>query len=36
MTGQNVLGFITLNESDDDSLGGRVVSWIAYWWKYKT
>ena len=29
MTGQNSLDFIPLNESADEKLGGRVVSWIS-------
>ena len=33
MTGQNPLDFITLNDSDYDRSGGRVFSWINYWWK---
>ena len=36
MTGQNPFEFITLNESADERSGGRVVSWINYWWKDKT
>ena len=33
INGQNPLDFITLNESADERLGGRVVIWIKYWWK---
>ena len=36
MPGQNPLEFITLNESADERSGGRVVSWINYWWKDST
>ena len=32
MTVQNPLDFIPLNESADERSGGRVVSWIKYWW----
>ena len=36
INGQNPLDFITLNESADERLGGRVVIWIKYWWKDRT
>ena len=36
MNGKNPLDFITLNESADERSGGRVVSWITYWWKDRT
>ena len=36
MNGQNPLDFIPMNESDDNRSGGRVVSCITYWWKYRT
>ena len=32
----NTLDFIPLNESADKRSGGRVVSWIDYWWKDRT
>ena len=36
MTGQNTLYFIPLNKSADERSGGRLVSWVNSWWKYKT
>ena len=36
MTRQNPSDFIPLNKSSDDRSGGRFVSWINYWWKYRT
>ena len=34
MSVQNVLDFILINKSADNSSGGWVVSWITSWWKY--
>ena len=36
ITGKNPLDFIPLNYSSDERSGGRVVSWINYWWKDRT
>ena len=35
-TNQNSLDFIPVNESADERSGGRVVSWITYFWKDRT
>ena len=36
MTSQHPLDFIPLNDSAGERSGGRVVSWIGYWWKDRT
>ena len=36
MNSKNPLEFIPLNDSADESSGGRLVSWVTSWRKYNT